>query len=364
MKILVIFLFAFLLYSCSKKGCTDVNALNYDSNAQKNDGSCEYDDFSSSNVSRVNYGADERQHFDLYLPSGHNDQTKVVLLVHGGAWVLGPGANDSVTTFNGGIGWDIVSPLISDGYAVAIMKYRLACYTSQPAALSNDPYFFMSNMIEDIDLAISKISDIAPGVDISANEVALIGESAGAHISLLYSLRNTSSASLKTVISFYSPALLDETNFKSAISSFPYNNIPLNSDVGMPKYANSCNFTTSGSVNLFWGLKSLVGANLDVSTTIPSFTDTLSPAYSGNIQRNLPTFILHGSSDDLVPAAHADSLIEQITSSFGTIEAADGDFSGQHKMLKYDNCGHGWGGGSCNRNQMINDVRSWLSNHF
>lgn len=347
-----------------KKGCTDEDAINYDSSAEKNDGSCQYESLSGTEISRISYGADDRQHFDLYLPAGHNNQTKTVLLVHGGAWVLGPNAQDSVITFNGGIGWNLVTPLLNDGYAVALMKYRLACYTTQPAALTNDPYFYMSNMIEDVDLAINKLISISSNVEISPNEVALIGESAGAHISLIYALRNSSSTALKTVVSFYSPTLLDETNFKASISSFPYNNIPLSNEVGMPRYANNCAFSNTGSVNLFWGLKSLVGTNLEISPTTPSFTDTLSPAYSGNIQRNLPVFILHGSNDDLVPPAHADSLIEQITTSFGTVEAPEGDFSSQHKMLKYTGCGHGWGGASCNRNQMINDVKSWLSNHF
>ena len=32
----------FLLWSCSKKGCTDPTATNFDSEAEKDDGSCEY----------------------------------------------------------------------------------------------------------------------------------------------------------------------------------------------------------------------------------------------------------------------------------------------------------------------------------
>ena len=31
------------LPSCKKKGCTDPSALNYDSKAKKDDGSCEYE---------------------------------------------------------------------------------------------------------------------------------------------------------------------------------------------------------------------------------------------------------------------------------------------------------------------------------
>lgn len=39
-----------VMTSCKKKGCTDPNALNYDANAQKDDGSCEIDDSPSYTI--------------------------------------------------------------------------------------------------------------------------------------------------------------------------------------------------------------------------------------------------------------------------------------------------------------------------
>lgn len=362
--LILVFIGICINYGCKKKGCTDPSAVNYNSNAKKDNGSCKYEDTTVVSVERISYGTEERQHFDLYLPIGHNSQTKTVIMIHGGAWVLGPQAQDSVVTFNGGLGWDIVNPLLSDGYAVAVMKYRLACYTSISSELTGDPNFYMNDMIEDVDLTIQKLKTEAGSLGISSNNFALIGESAGAQIALIYALRNSSNADLKTVVSFYSPALMDDQSFKNATGSFPYNSIPLSNEFGMPKYANSCNFTTTGNVNLFWGLKSLAGYNLQTGTAYPAYTDTLSPGYLPNIQRNLPTFILHGAADDLVPPAHADTLIDRITSVFGTSPASSADFAAQHKMLKYSNCGHGWNGGSCNRTQMIADVRSWLAAHF
>ncbi len=365
-KLTIIFLLGALvsLGACKKKGCTDPEALNYHTNVKEDNSLCKYEDTTLVTVQRISYGSHERQHFDLYLPPGHNSQTKTVIMIHGGAWVLGPQAQDSVITFNGGLGWDIVNPLLSDGYAVAVMKYRLACYTTQPSAFTGDPNFYMGDMIEDIDLAIGKLKAEASTLGVSSNNFALIGESAGAQISLIYALRNSSDSDLKTVISFYSPALMDDESFKSAAGTFPYTAIPLSNEFGMPKYANNCNFTTTGNVNLFWGLKSLAGYDLQMGTQFPAYTDTLSPGYLPNIQRNLPTFILHGAADDLVPPAHADTLIDRITSAFGTSPASSGDFNAQHKMLKYANCGHGWNGGSCNRSQMIDDVQSWLAAHF
>jgi hypothetical protein len=40
--VLSLFLLSALFYSCKKKGCTDENAINYSSEAKKDDGSCEY----------------------------------------------------------------------------------------------------------------------------------------------------------------------------------------------------------------------------------------------------------------------------------------------------------------------------------
>ncbi len=91
----LISLFIITTSSCKKKGCTDPTAINYNENAKKDDGSCTYETVPPTTVQRISYGADDRQHFDLYLPGVHDENTKTVLLVHGGAWVLGPLAADS-----------------------------------------------------------------------------------------------------------------------------------------------------------------------------------------------------------------------------------------------------------------------------
>ena len=41
-KILFISVFLVLFTQCSKKGCSDINALNYDSKVSKDDGLCVY----------------------------------------------------------------------------------------------------------------------------------------------------------------------------------------------------------------------------------------------------------------------------------------------------------------------------------
>jgi acetyl esterase/lipase len=355
-------LLALAAVSCKKKGCTDPAALNYNESATKDDGSCIFDPIEPTTVQRISYGEDERQHFDLYIPGGHDSNTKTVILIHGGAWVLGPLAADSVIIF-GPVGIDLTKQLLQEGYAVAALKYRLACYTEDAVALSGNPNFYMDNMVEDLDLAIAKLKSEAGTLGISTNNFALIGESAGAHIALMYALQTTD-LDVKTVVSFYGPTLMDEEVFKANASSAPYNNFTVNSFFALRDAALGCDMSISGSADLSWGINSFVGTELEVGTVNTAFSDTLSPAYPNNLVNNLPVFLMHGMSDDLVPHGHADSLMVELNAKFGTTPAAANNFAGQHKLKKYNNCGHGWSGGGCNKTQIRSDVMKWLEAHF
>ncbi|HIP32419.1 MAG TPA: alpha/beta hydrolase [Crocinitomicaceae bacterium] len=362
--LLIVTILSLSIVACKKKGCTDPSASNYNSTAKKDNGTCKYDTITepTATLQRVFYGLDTRQHFDLYLPPGHNQNTKTILMIHGGAWVLGVNDDNSVQTFNGAV-IDIVSGLLDEGYACAIMKYRLACYTTVNSNLTNNPNFYMDDMKEDIDLAINKLKSDATNLGISNNYFALIGESAGANIALLYGLNSTSDTDLKTIISMFAPTLMDEVQFKTNMTNAPYNNLPIINGVYIRKKANNCSLVTNQSVNFAWTLNSLCGITLTPSTTNPSYTNPLSPAYSGNIQRNLPVFLMHGSSDNLVPSSHADSMIVRLNSIYGTVNPSTNDFTGQHKMIKYQNCGHGWSG-SCNKMIIKQDVIKWMNSHF
>lgn len=169
---------------------------------------------------------------------------------------------------------------------------------------------------------------------------------------------------LKTVISFYGPTLMDEADFKANASSFPYTNFAVNSVFALRDQNLGCTQRTTGTMNMFKAIESFVGHPLELLSTQPEYTDTISPAYEGNLVRNLPVFLMHGMADDLVPAAHGDSLLTALNLTFGTSPAEPADFASPHKLLKYNNCGHGWSGVACNKGQIRADVIEWLSIHF
>lgn len=249
------------------------------------------------------------------------------------------------------------------GYAVAEMKYRLACYTNTEAELTGDSNFYLDQMMADVQTAIDQLKSEAGTLNIAADQYALLGESAGAHLALMTALRSDD-PDLKTVISFYGPTLMDEADFKANASSFPYTNFAVNSVFALRDQNLGCTQRTTGTMNMFKAIESFVGHPLELLSTQPEYTDTISPAYEGNLVRNLPVSLMHGMADDLVPAAHGDSLLTALNLTFGTSPAEPADFVSPHKLLKYNNCGHGWSGGACNKGQIRADVIEWLSIHF
>jgi len=365
MKKLIFLGFSLLLLaclSCKKKGCNDPLATNYNASAEKDDGSCIYESGGSLAIERFSYGPNSRQHFDLYLPYDHDEETKIVILIHGGAWVLGPLAEDSVIIF-GPASINLTNTLLNEGYGVALVKYRLACYTENEVNLSGDPVSMITPMLEDLDLAFNVLKSNAAVKGYNASNFAMIGESAGAHLALLYGFRSTDPA-LKTIVSFYGPTLMDEELFKINANNAPYINFSVNSYFALSDELLSCEMRETGTMNIGWALNTLAGKKLTVGTMNPEFTDTISPAYPPNLIRNIPTFLMHGSSDNLVPPGHSDSLLMALNNKFGTSPAEESDFTAQHKLKKYASCGHGWSGGSCNKALIRSDLLKWLNAHL
>lgn len=133
----------------------------------------------------VAYGTDPMQKMDVYLPEGRTDDTKVVVLIHGGFWVAGDKADMTAAV-----------PVIKQnfpGYAIVNINYRLA-------GLGSPAY---PKQIEDI----QKVLQHLEGSDyVVSDDYAFVGVSAGAHLSMLYAYKYDTEHDVKVVADIVGPA--------------------------------------------------------------------------------------------------------------------------------------------------------------
>lgn len=365
MKIIAILLSCIIVlsfFSCKQKGCTDKNANNFNTKAEKDDGSCVY----QITTKTVNYGAAEQQKFTLYTPKGSNESTKVILLIHGGGWVVGYNGSDKVTTFDGRYGWDILNPLIDAGYACAVMKYRTVCYFEDSTLANNNTLAALFDIYDDINLVINYLTDHANSLKLDPTEIQLVGESAGGHIVLSYGLWGLANENVKSVVSMFGPTALDDYEWK-------YNLFQIDSTVPegiLVKDMNyfrardlNCNVTNNESVHLLDELKSF-GDAPELHVNQPNdFLNLLSPANPDNIVNPIPTFIMHGDKDELVPHSQASILFDAIVAKNNPSVCENNTFNCDLKKKIYTNCGHGWIGNSCQKTIIMNDIVNWINAH-
>ena len=202
----------------------------------------------------VSYGTDPEQTMDVYLPTGRTDATKIIVLVHGGAWIEGD--KNELTQY--------VSSLQQrlPDYAIANINYRLAT-----VAANHFP-----SQENDMKAALAFLVSKGSEYHISQKFV-LLGASAGAHMSLLQAYKNAD-PKIKAVVDFFGPTDLVAL----------YN-------------------TTTDPTSLF-AFQILMGGT---PATNPTMFQQSSPVNFVTAQ-SPPTIILHGDIDAIVPIAQSISL--------------------------------------------------------
>jgi len=142
----------------------------------------------------VSYGSDAEQKIDIYLPAGRSENTKVIVLLHGGSWIAG---NKSDMTY--------LVPSIQQqfpNHAIVNINYRLAT-DSSPA---------FPKQINDIQEVIKHLEKT--GYKIS-DDYAFIGFSAGGHLALLYSYAYDPDHHVKAICDVVGPADFSDPNYLS-----------------------------------------------------------------------------------------------------------------------------------------------------
>ncbi|HEY0059216.1 MAG TPA: alpha/beta hydrolase [Flavisolibacter sp.] len=212
-------------------------------------------------IMNVAYGADAQQKLDVYLPANrHKDSTKLMILVHGGAWIEGDKSDFDLLVAT----WKQRLP----HYAIANVNYRLATvsanhFPTQEADLKAAIEFLLQNRSE------YQVSQT----------IVLFGASAGAHMSLLQAYKNPN-PKISAVVDLFGPADM----------------VALWGSITDPQSKFAMQILMSGT-----------------PTTNPTLYQQSSPINFVTAQ-SPPTIILHGENDNLVNIQQSRDLKNKLQS--------------------------------------------------
>ena len=207
----------------------------------------------------LQYAADKQNTLDLYLPANHSDESPVIVLLHGGAWVTGGNEYTDKTA----------KDLRNRGFIVANVDYR---YVSS-SVHGND-------LLADINKAVTFIQENSEKYNYKHDGYHMAGISAGAHLALLYGY--TSKKNIKSITSLCGPTRLDDVEMLTALEN----------------------------TDLLKSVEQLANASFTPGTKLQaSFTDMSPYAHV----KAIPTLLFHGDKDDIVPDAQSKFLYEVLT---------------------------------------------------
>lgn len=224
----------------------------------------------------VAYGTQDDQVFDIYLPENRTTATKIMILVHGGGWTSGDKSDMNVIK-------DLIRQDLPN-VAIVNMNYRLADENHLPYPMQ----------IDDITAVVNYLKNNRETYIIS-DDIAFLGISAGAHLSLLWSYAFDIDNDVEFVASIVGP-----TNFTD------------------PEYLNNENPL----------LEELLEA-YGIEPTI-EFLEEVSPYHQVTTSAP-PTILFYGGQDPLIPTSQGIDLRNKLETLGVT-----------HQFTLYPNSGHGW----------------------
>jgi len=227
------------------------------------------------------YGTDNRQTLDVYLPARRDNQsTPFLILIHGGAWVSGDKGD-----FNA-----IQDSLMQRGIASVSINYRFV-----NAALHYE------ELMQDVDAAVNYCFSKKEEWNIRSDKYLIGGISAGAHMSLLYSYRYNTSGRIAAVISAAGPTDVTRTDW--------------------------LDYTVQ--LGLLDDIEAMVGASYTPGQPLDARFTAASPRYQIS---NIPTLMLHGTADAVVPYDQSGMLAADLVTQGVT-----------HKLVSFPGANHDLG---------------------
>lgn len=142
-------------------------------------------------ITQVAYGPHTRHTYDIYLPAGRDSlNTPVLVLLHGGGWKYGQKEDLQMLVNLFRTHWKEA--------AIVNMNYRLA---SQAEGIHHD------SIMADIHRALGHVLS-RRGLYQVSDRMCLAGESAGAHLAMIYSYRYNHFNNIRAVGDLYGPSVL------------------------------------------------------------------------------------------------------------------------------------------------------------
>lgn len=231
----------------------------------------------------ASYGNEERQVLEYAYLKTNTEVKPMVLFLHGGSWI---GGDKALMRY-------MLQPITEGGYMYVSMNYRL---------LLNNATF--EDMLEDIQTAIQFLKGNASFLKLDTTQMAIAGESAGAHLAMLYAYKEVSPIPIDFVLGLVPPVDFTDPSF-----------------------------LTFGNAELqLLQMNLLTGTNIATADDIiengfPTEWATYSPiTYAENA---MPTLIGYAGLDELIPSTNTPRLLE----AFDT-------FSIDYDAILFPNSGH------------------------
>ncbi len=226
-------------------------------------------------LNQVAYGLDPRQTLEIEYQPNDANPTPMVLFIHGGSWISGD--KSMMRRYQ--------QQVVDAGYGYVSMNYRFI--------MTGATYL---DMLDDIQLVIQFLKDFASDLNVDTTRMAMVGESAGAHLAMLYAYRNVSPIPIEFAMALVPPVDFTDPGYLS---------------FGDP------------TVQLFLanGLMatSLIGPEDLVANGYPDAWMDASPIH--HLSTAIPTLIGYAGLDELIPLSNMEGFLMAATAINAPIEA-------------------------------------------
>ena len=140
-------------------------------------------------LDQIAYGLHPRQSLEIAYRPNDVSPTPIILFIHGGSWI---GGDKSMMR-------RYQAQVVDAGYAYVSMNYR---FIANGLTYSGFTYL---DMLGDIQLTLQFLKKNAGFLNMDTTRMAMVGESAGAHLAMLYAYRNVSPIPIEFVMALVPP---------------------------------------------------------------------------------------------------------------------------------------------------------------